>query len=265
MYTEGLVQVGFTKDQALVYEALLKRGRCRVSELKKHVRLSRPLIYKVLDRLVEVGIVSKEEKPGSVATFATAHPLKVKTLIDKQREQADSAKNALDGLLGKLISDFNTVSGQPGVRILDGMRGVKELYEDIQNERQDMRIIRTSLSYGDLNIREFITQQVLEQAGLGIHTRVLSPISAKMTPSHIKRDPEKLIERRIIRMSTPAQVLIYANKVALISFAEPIMTTIIENVPIKETFAALFEYLWEMSAAEHEKLYAEVMARPEAE
>jgi hypothetical protein len=45
-------------------------------------------------------------------------------------------------------------------------------------------------------------------------------------------------------LNNPAQVVIYGNKVALTSFGDCMITTIIEDPSITKTFNMLFEVLW---------------------
>lgn len=264
MFEQNLTEAGLTKEQAFVYEALIKHGASPARSIKQYVPLSRPLVYKVLGQLIGLGLAEKRASGKSTTLFAPLHPIKLKTFADKQIEQAEHAKSAVDGVLSKLISDFNTISGQPGIRILEGASGVAELYEDILNERQDICIIRSVLNYNDLRISDLVERQIQEQVRSGIKTRTLTPILPDTTTVQLEMDAKNLVERRLVHQDmfeTPAQTIIYANKVALTSFAEPVTTTIIENEPIAKTFRAFFDYMWRASEKEHKDLQEKVATR----
>lgn len=77
-------------------------------------------------------------------------------------------------------------------------------------------------------------------------------------------DNERLTTRRIIpkeMLDIRAQIIIYADKVAITTYDAPFITIIIENKIIKTTFASMFEYIWEKSKEEHEKICREIEVR----
>lgn len=249
-YGQSLVEAGLTKDEALVYETLVLRGPLQAGVLKRHVPISRPLVYKVLGTLEEAGLVEKRDEPGKVAVFAPAHPLKLQEIIEKKRESADRAKTALDGVLGKLVSDFNKISGQPGIRILEGKTGIRELYKDILEERQPLLLMRSYLDDTHPELAQLVEQQIRGQVRLDIHTRALTPPEQVPQETYAPSDRENKVERRVLPedlFKIPAQVVVYANKVAITAYEGELITTIIEHSAIKKTFEVLFERLWQTS------------------
>ena len=93
-YREALTQTGLTKDQSAVYETLVKKGALPASDAAFAAGISRPLAYKILDELLETGLVEKDES-RKVARFTPAHPLKLKEVVEKRLAQAQNAQTAL--------------------------------------------------------------------------------------------------------------------------------------------------------------------------
>jgi len=56
---ESLMSLGLTVDQAIVYELLIENGPLRAQRLAFLAGFSRPLTYKVLGQLIEIGLVEK--------------------------------------------------------------------------------------------------------------------------------------------------------------------------------------------------------------
>lgn len=256
---QALIQAGLTAQQASIYESLIKHGPQKATKLAFLAGVPRTLSYKVLDELEGLGLVAKKDEEGSVSLFTPAHPLKLKELADKRLEEAKEAKVALEGTLAKLISDFNTVAGAPGVRILEGLAGIQELFEDELNEGQPIRLLRSPKDNDVAGLDPVLQKQIQDRVRLGIKRRVIGPLTQSTRRKVAETDKERLTERRIVpaeHFSIPAQISIYANKVAITSFDGQVITTIIKNTAIRSTFEILFEYMWNMAEPEHHRILA---------
>ena len=92
-YTEEIIKAGLSTEQAIVYEVLLKVGEAPASTIAKSIpagtSLSRPLVYKVLDELIELELAIKSTDTSKVARFLPKHPVAISQVIDKQKEQID--------------------------------------------------------------------------------------------------------------------------------------------------------------------------------
>ena len=69
-----LQQAGLSEEQALTYQALLDKGPQKASNIAQWTGIKRGLTYKVLDELVNIGLVEKKEPTSGVATFFPLHP-----------------------------------------------------------------------------------------------------------------------------------------------------------------------------------------------
>jgi hypothetical protein len=57
----------------------------------------------------------------------------------------------------------------------------------------------------------------------------------------------------------PAQILLYADKVAITAFDNQLMTTIIQNQAISNTFSLMFEFVWNTLETEDKKIRQGIM------
>ncbi len=220
---QALVQAGLTQHQAAVYEVLIQHGSQKATKIAFLAGVPRTLSYKVLDELKADGLVVKKDEPGKVSVFTPAHPLKLKELADKRLVEAKDAKVALESTLSSLISDFNTVSGQPGVRILEGISGIEEMLEDQLNEGQPVYLLRSPMDIGTLELQTLMYRHLKE-------------LSKQQIPF-----------RSTDALPSTTMVAIYANKVAITAYEDGIITTIIENKAINQTFKLIFEYMWKLA------------------
>jgi sugar-specific transcriptional regulator TrmB len=256
-YEQSLIAAGLTKDEAAVYEILIKNGPLRASSIQRRTTISRPLIYKVLDELTHIGLVEKKEEPGKVAIFVPAHPIKLRDVIEKQREEAERAKLAIDGVLGSLTSDFNLVSGKPGVQYYEGLSGIHALYATILKEKKDIKLIRSIDDERVPDLESLVKQQIMNQVSLGIHAQTITPFVKDIPADFQKLDEQNFVTRRIVpleKLSTPAQIIIFGNYVGITSYSDPLITTIVENNAIAKTMQHVFDYMWEASTPDHERI-----------
>ena len=251
IYTQALMSAGLTEEQAHLYEVLLQRGTRQAGQLPKVLGISRPYVYKILDELVEMGLVVKEEPPGKPAQFIPAHPLSIRELMRKRQEEMEIAKETVEGVITSLISDYTNIARVPGVRILAGGEGLSIVNADIRKDRQNVRFIRSTWNPSNHERNESNLKHIEASVALGIQTRIIGPL-----PDHVPfnelplRDKSRLVERRILDPKAgefPARILIYGNKVALTSYQDPIMTTLIENEAIAVTIGSMFELIWNSS------------------
>lgn len=248
LYSQALTAAGLTEDQARIYEILLKRGPRQAGQLPKAVGISRTYVYKLLEDLAEMGLVTKDDPPGAPARFVASHPFAVQELARKRAKEADIASRTIEGVMGSLISDYTTSNHIPGIRVLPELKGVAELYRDLLHVGADVKLIRSTYDDDSPERMDLVLAQIGLQTKHGIHTRLIGPMPTDVSVEELhKRDRARLTTRRIFpreKFSLPAQILMYGNRVALTSYRDTIITSIIENEAISETFGTLFEMMW---------------------
>ena len=261
LYEQNLILAGLTKDEAKAYETLVKLGAMQAGDLGRNIQISsRPLIYKVLDDLVTKGLVEKKEIEGKVAKFYPAHPLKLKEFADKERENAERSIVAVEGVIDKLISDFNLTSGKPGVRFFEGRAGIKSVLDDSLTAQSviysyiDVEAVERD--YTDIN-----TPYLKAREKFGIKKKLL--VSDTQFIRNVYKDSaETASEVRMIPKSAATfevSMQIYDKKVSYLTLIPgKEIGVIIEDEHIARMHRHLFEVLYERA----EPLYvpkAEVM------
>ena len=246
MYEENLLQSGLTKHQALIYEALLSGGPERAGKLAKTLPIKRGLVYKTLDELIELDLVEKNEPEGEVAVFHPKHPLNLKDLAEKREQKARDAKRVLEGVLPSLVSDFNLISGRPGIQYFEGKEGVKQALEDTLTSTEEI------CAYSDLEaISKYIPEinqwYAKRREDLGIKKRGIiidTPFSRKFLKGyHTEITHNRFIEKGSFPFGALLQI--YDGKVSYITLAEDAFWgCIIHNAAIYGMHKALYEDTW---------------------
>lgn len=251
MYEQILSRSGLNEDQAKVYEALLKHGKLSASKISAFVGLKRGLTYKILDKLAEMKLVDKKEAPKSVAEFEPAHPLRLKDLAEEKAKEAHEAGGVLQGVLPQLISDFNLVSGKPGIQFFEGEEGVKRVLDDSLTSKTEI------YSYADIEaiikyIEKINDRYVRQREKLELKKKALladTPFARKyLSDYHRAITDIRLIAAGEFPFQTVMQI--YDNKISYITLApERMLGIIISDSHIYEMHRQVFEYAWEKAQA----------------
>ncbi len=246
MYEQTLSKAGLSADQAKIYEVLLKHGALAAGEISEKSGLKRGLTYKVLDELVALGLVAKNTK-AKVLRFEPTHPLRLKELAEQKEQSAKVAQEALGGIIANLTSDFNLISGKPGVQYYEGDSAIRILADDTLVSGGEV------LTYLDHEVMDKYlpaenARYINERVKRGIHKRIIGPDT-----KYIRSLQEKLSKQIVsIRLIPPPQVpfssivQIYENKVSFLSFNERgRIGVIIDDPYISQMHRTLFEAQWE--------------------
>ncbi len=257
-YTTPLSAAGLTREQAIVYEALIKLPHVPVSTLAKALThphtLSRPLIYKVLDELVQLNLIEKTDSPGKVASFAPKHPTGVLSLLEAQKKQLEQAQSQCAPVVESLTSLFNLSSGKPGVQYFEGKDGLWELLLD------SLRATEEIVTYADLEaIGRYIPDLNAEYSALREEKQVKkrglvidSPEARKFLASYDGAvTTTKLIPSTSKFKPFQTNTQIYDNKISYMTLSDQyLIGLIITDQYIANTHKYLFESLWELASGE---------------
>lgn len=131
----SLAELGLTKNEALVYLALLEQGLVQAGPLVKSTKLHRMLVYTALERLEDMGLVTVAKKQR-VQFFQAVDPTRfidrikrtqalaeavVPRLQDLQQKQADSVtvKTLIgrEGLITNLLETVESAAKHPSREI----------------------------------------------------------------------------------------------------------------------------------------------------
>ncbi len=244
-YRESLVKAGLDKSQASIYEAMVKIGPSPASDIARAAGIGRPLSYKVLEELIALGLAEKKEKPGKVARFSAAHPLKLKEIVEKRLEKASGARTALEGVIGRLTSDFNLQSGKPGVRFFEGPGGIRECISDALTSKTDI------YSYVDIaaiekHIPDISREFAKARQKLGLKKKNIG-IDTPENRAEIEGYYTDVTEERLIPWSTAefgTVMQIYDSKISYMTLGEQMIGVIVADPHIYEMHKSLFEFTW---------------------
>lgn len=240
--TAILRKAGLTDSQAKGYLALIEHGTLTPTELAEKTSESRTNGYMICEKLEKLGLAIKKE--GKKSLYLPENPTKLRHLILSQQKQLKVAGDELSGILPELLSSYRLAADKPGVLYLEGIDSLKTIYDDIIRTGQTLRIFPSNNDRRDPEIASMIDKQISRQRAVGIKTETLL---RPETFSQFSRLNDDLFEARPgIFGALDAQIMIYGPNVAISTFTNGLVTTVITNQTIANTFVQLFEGQWNL-------------------
>ena len=244
-YKKQLTYAGLTDEQALIYEILLDNGNVQAGRLSILSGLKRPLVYKILEQLLEMDLAEKTDTE-KVARFNPKHPARLKEIIEERKQKLKGASASIDGVIGDMVSKFNLISGKPNVQFFEGRKGMERVLDDTLQTDSEI------LQYGDFEmimkyIPEVNEEYVKKREKKGITKRIIVPdteYNRKGLSEHYS-DTSNFRMLPIGSTKFETQIYLYDNKISYVTLRpDSMIGVIITSESIYNSQKAIFEHLW---------------------
>lgn len=247
-YIPFLKQLGLSEEQSGIYIFLLQQNGVEARKISLETGISRTLCYRILDDMIKLGVIYREDEVGKVARFFASSPSNLNGLIIKQKERLHILESSFNAISGALNSEWNRTWGRPSISIYEGVEGIQKIYDGIlDSNTKEIFVISSPLDKDD-EVREIIRNQIIKQARRGIKTKAITPLRDGFTSAtRIEEDEKHLIQRKKIDQSTlpiPAQIIISNDTVSITNFKDNINNFIIHSPKAAESLRLVFELLW---------------------
>ena len=240
---ESLMKFGLSEKEAKVYLACLELGNSLASEISIKSNLPRTLIYDILERLIDLGLISYSIRANK-KYFMASDP---KEFIRIIKEKEEAIKETLPQL-----EELQKIEGvkRPKVETYEGKEGMKTVMDDILRSN-----VKEFLAYGSSRYSfEIIPAFMEEWHKKRIRKKLIMKIlynNTKEAREKVKTKTESLkyvnYKFMPIELESPTATLIYANKVILQSWAKEPFAVVIESKDMAENQKKYFEELWKIA------------------
>lgn len=241
--SQKLVQLGFSKNQATVYEALIELGQSKASAIIKRTGMHRNIVYEALDELVHRKLAFKTSK-GGVAFFQLSDASTIVTDAQKQLQTAEEISNEINSLRQKASHETKMYEGMSGLDTYI-QHIYRELKADIDDgKKAEFLILGTDPKSNQDLFDNFWQKKNEQRAKLGIPSRLLfEQQSSKYAEEANKID---LLDARLLPPSIqdPTIAYIWKNTVAFVLYEMEPFVISIENKKLADSFRDYFEQLW---------------------
>lgn len=245
MYKDLLTQIGLNENEAVAYEYLIRNGETSAGQVIKKTPLKRGVAYNALESLAKKGLIKRITK-NKIYYFSPEHPENMRHFAQEKEEEIKKAERTLEANMPKLISEFNLVSNQPGVRYFEGDDGVRKVLWDSLTAKEEI------MSFADIDaihkyIEDINIEYVSKRREFDVKKRIIidSPYPKQY---FINKNPDITNEKYMdIKMFPSGSIMqIYDNKISYLSLSKKAkMGIIIEDKSIYQLQKSIFEFCWQ--------------------
>lgn len=234
-----LTSAGLTENEIKTYLYLLEQGVSSPPQIAKGTGISRPNLYGLLRSLQEKGLIV-EQKKGKRSTYLATDP---SSLVHRLESRAEAIKQLLPDLRALYAAQAN----KPSIKFFDGPEQVKEIFHEMLEAKSVLGVASTKQLYDALGW-DFFDKYIKEMRKRGIFLKDIltqdSIDTSAKTPIGILN---AMYETRLFPKAVehlPVDVLIWDDKVALISTEAPVFGTLIKNASIAKVMRLMFQHTW---------------------
>ncbi len=236
-----LERIGLLKNDRKVYLSLLEIGSATVSQLVKKTGLHRSYVYDILDKLIDLGLVSFTIK-NNKRFFNAENPERIIKVMETKKEEIEKDKKDIEKVLPQLIEKQKaTLNGQEA-RVFIGKEGIKSILEDILNVGQDFVGFGAEGKFSDIYKWYFANWQT---------RRVKQKIKYKIIYSVKLREKRPTAEQKLVQVKFlpekyefPATTIVYGDKVTILLWDKSPIGFVLESKEVVKSFLSYFDVLW---------------------
>ncbi|MGB4761860.1 MAG: helix-turn-helix domain-containing protein [Candidatus Saccharimonas sp.] len=234
-------KAGLTDNQAALYMALLEHGPLSPTELIEYTSETRSNLYATADKLASLGVIEKNTT-GKRVIYSAKHPASLEALAERRRKVVVRDEQTVKQGLNPLIDLFYMHNATPGTRHLQGIEGIREIYDDMLLAEGDIYLLRTTTSRSDLG-HEYVAKHRQARVRAGQHMYALTADTPRAR-EHIRSglDNQWLYHRTLLPTDlyiAPVEIIVYGDKAALITYGDTTMATLITSPLISEALRQL--------------------------
>ena len=132
MDINALKEAGFTEGEIKVYLALLDLGDTTTGPIIEKSKISKSIVYQILNKLLEKGVVSiiTREKTKH---FQAANPERILDYIDEREIKLKETKKKIQKILPQLIAKQKS-GDETKVKVFEGFKGMITAHTNLYNK-----------------------------------------------------------------------------------------------------------------------------------
>lgn len=243
MYSNIFEELGLAKNEARIYETLIKEGELGVGAISTKSGVHRRNAYDSLNRLMEKGLVFQTITSTEHRYHAT-DPKKLLELVKEKEEKVVNMLPALEAL-------FKEKPHMNDTFVYRGVEGWKNYMRDVARIGEDVYAIGMKGTWEDPRLAHLFTQTTRAMKEKGIVLHLL--IDTNTEHAHTRFEERGVtVEHRLLPkgFETSASVDIFGDHIVMLTNPTPgsviddMPLTVLINPLLADAFRTWFGLLW---------------------
>lgn len=237
----ALERIGLTKNDRKVYLALLEIGSATVSDLVKKIGLHRSYVYDILDKLIDIGLVSFIIK-NNKKYFNAENPERILQIIKNREAWIKESEEEMNKVLPDLIKRQQIAIEKQEAKIFVGKEGIKSILEDILRTKKDFIGFGAEGKFKNI-FKWYFDNWQRRRTKLGIKYKII--YNSKLKDERPVKE-QKLVEVRFLpeKYEFPATTIVYGNKVTIIIWDISPIGFVLKSEKAVKSFLNYFDLMW---------------------
>jgi HTH-type transcriptional regulator, sugar sensing transcriptional regulator len=228
----------------------LKLGPTKASFLSRKTGFTRQHTYDLLKSLEQKGLVSKQGKEYG-QKFIMEDPRNLRGVIERKKQKIDKLEENLQVIMPELESFYAKKGIVPKIKFFEEIEGIKEIFENLLNcSSKQYSYIGSTKELVEVLGEEYLNGWIKRRIKKGISSRTVRIKQKEISTELYTGEEEFLREVKYApeKVDIKQTVMMYDNKVAIISSKNECVGFLIESEEYSNTMNALFELLWNGSS-----------------
>ncbi len=249
---QNLVDLGFSKEEAQIYLALLKIGQTTAGPIVKKTGLHRQIVYDTLEKLKNKNLVTETIKSNR-KNWQAGSPSEI-------LKQIKSKESLARHILPDLLSMQSLSKHQQEVRVFEDVDGFRSVHERNINSQPKNSIVMIMGSSGwqwagVMEKAKFLKkfEKIRMDKNIGHHL-IFFEKERKSTQETIKKywlkqpkDKRRIYKFLPDQFQSPVGTQVWHNNITLIIYSKPVLIVQIKNDLVVENFKKYFELMWRIA------------------
>ncbi len=238
MKEEILGEIGFSKNEAKVYLALVEIGSATTGEIAKKSGVHRTNVYDALEGLTRKGAVAYFLK-NNIKYHEAVSPDNLMNLL-KEKEWA------LQSIMPQLKLTHQFVNIKTDAYVYEGTKPIKNILNSFLQKKKQIMVFGVPKE-APKTFRPFLKLYHKRKAVLKIPMRHIYNYEGKERVKALNKMPYNEAKYLPQGFETPSSTHVCGDEVVMIIWGEPILTIQIRNQEMANSYKNYFELLWNIA------------------
>lgn len=246
---EALRNAGLTDGEARTYVALTELGLSTVGKIVNKSGVTKSIIYQILEKLVEKGLVSFIFKEKT-KYFQASSPYNILEFLDDKKSEVEQSKKEIHKIIPELLMK-NRTAEHSQVTVYEGFKGIMTVYHKrFEKLKEGDEYLNLGLpAIQPKHHHAFWQKDHKERTRRKIKAKLLYNINVKDAVLRNRNSFKGCDARRMpVDIETPSWILIYKD-IVIIAIPQGVHPLAIEihNPEVAKSFEKYFNWYWEKS------------------